>query len=151
MGISNLLVWFPVIWNDRNWDHHYFFLMLRFKLSRMEKYFRKHGISARATQDSDQISTCIKLLDRLIGGDYNKLAYEQHDKKWGTSEFKFTELKDQLGYKMDIERPNVVTEKDKEKQRTEIINLAKHEEYLENQDVQLLFKIIGKHVQTWWD
>ena len=31
-GIKNLWRWFPIIWNDHDWDHTFIFKILRFKL-----------------------------------------------------------------------------------------------------------------------
>ena len=27
-GIENIFRWLPIVWNDRNWDHYYFFKVL---------------------------------------------------------------------------------------------------------------------------
>ena len=32
-GVKNLWKWFPVIWKDRDWDDHYIFEVLKFKLN----------------------------------------------------------------------------------------------------------------------
>jgi len=41
-GISNLRTWFPIIWDDRDWDNHFLWEMLLFKLKRMSPAIRKH-------------------------------------------------------------------------------------------------------------
>ena len=69
-GTKNLVIWFPVIWHDRWWDHSFLFSILRFKLSLMEKGFRKYGVSTRSEQDADNIKKCEVLLDRLINDAY---------------------------------------------------------------------------------
>lgn len=37
--IKNLIRWFPIIWEDRDWDHGYVEEMLLFKLNNMYKRF----------------------------------------------------------------------------------------------------------------
>ncbi len=69
-GIRNLVIWFPVIWFDRWWDHSFLYSILRFKLSLMEKGFRTYGISTRSEQDADNIKKCKLLLDRLTNDAY---------------------------------------------------------------------------------
>ena len=36
-GIENLVIWFPTIWKDRNWDYYYFFKILEKKLELFEQ------------------------------------------------------------------------------------------------------------------
>jgi hypothetical protein len=69
-GIRNIKMWFPVVWHDRWWDHSFFYTILRFKLSLMEKGFRKWGHSTCSKKDAKKIKTCVLLLDRLIKDDY---------------------------------------------------------------------------------
>ena len=38
-SIKNLIVWFPVIWKDRQWDQSYLYLIMIKKLELMEKFF----------------------------------------------------------------------------------------------------------------
>ena len=40
-GIKNLVRWFPIIWRDRDWDDHYIFEVLKFKLKNQSKYIDK--------------------------------------------------------------------------------------------------------------
>ncbi len=39
-GILNLIIWFPIIWNDRQWDHYYLLRMFEKKLKLMSKYHK---------------------------------------------------------------------------------------------------------------
>lgn len=75
-GVSNLAIWFSVIWKDRWWDHHFFFVILHKKLSLMEKNFRKHGCYTRAEKDADKMKIVVNLLDRIIKDEY----FENADK-----------------------------------------------------------------------
>jgi hypothetical protein len=38
-GISNLIYYFPIIWEDRDWDYCYIYVMIEAKLERMIKYW----------------------------------------------------------------------------------------------------------------
>ena len=69
-GIENIIEWFPVIYQDRWWDHSFLYSILKKKLEIMEREFRCCGVSARAEKDADKMKICILLLDRLINDDY---------------------------------------------------------------------------------
>lgn len=151
-GIINLFRWFPVVWTDRNWDHQFIYEVLRFKLSETSKYLRKYGHHLNAERDADNIQVCVNLLDRLLKDEYHEMVFKLHDKKWGRPKFNWDDVKDKPGYcSLRIERPNVITEKDKEQERKEFRRISGHEEQLRKQDIRYLFKMMTKHIQGWWD
>ncbi len=42
-GVENLMFWIPTIWKDRDFDHHFMFIILNKKLVKMEKFYKsKH-------------------------------------------------------------------------------------------------------------
>ena len=55
VGIKNLIIWFPVIWKDRWWDHYFLYVMLHKKLSLMEHNLRNYGCHVRAEEDAKKI------------------------------------------------------------------------------------------------
>jgi len=151
-GIKNLIIWFPVIWKDRWWDHWFLYVVLRHKLHLMEKNIRKYGHHVRHIEDADKIKKCVLLLDRLIKDDYHEIVYKYHDKKWGDGDFIFT---DSTQYpdcvKLDIKYENVKTKEDEKLQSKEYRLLMNKPEELKKQDLDLLFKLMRKHIQGWWD
>jgi len=70
IGIGNIISWLPVVYIDRWWDHSFLYSILRFKLSLMERGFRKYGMSVNSEKDAKNIKICVLLLDRLINNDY---------------------------------------------------------------------------------
>lgn len=149
-GIKNIIKWMPVIWNDRQWDQYYLYLMLRHKLSLMEKFFREDGITLSSEEKAEKMELCILLLDRLIKSEYIYSAYKNHDKKWGEIEMTTKELPNG-NFSCHISRPNAITEKEKEQERKETLRCAEREAYLEKQDIGYLFNTIKKYILYWWD
>jgi len=145
-GIANLIKWFPVIWNDRDWDHYFFHILLQKKLRNMEKYFRKYGNHIRSEADADDVKFCANLLERIIKDEYEQNAFAPHDKKWG-------ELKIDIGKNglVKFSRPNVITEEDKKKERAEfkICNGRAYKSKMN--DLEYLYNYIARHVLSWWD
>jgi len=77
-GIKNLIVWYKVIWNDRNWDYSYIYIILRHKLHLTEKSIRKNNNHVTAKKDADGVRLCVLLLDRLIADDYFEIASRRY-------------------------------------------------------------------------
>jgi len=145
IGVSNLIKWFPIIWKDKDWDQTFFFRMIQFKLKNMEKYFR-HGNFIGTEKQADKIDMCVSLLNRIIEEKYHDLAYVTYDKKWGASDFLIKED----GF-LEIKYENVETTDDEIERSKDFKNCSSKEEYLIEQDLEFLFKIIRNNVRFWWD
>lgn len=151
-GIENLFNWIPVVWKDRNWDHYFIYVILRHKLHLMEKQIREYGHHVDKDRDANNIKVCVNLLDRLIADDYHEMAFKNHDRKWGESDFQFKECEDNPELmSLHIARENVNTPEDEEKERKDFRRASDHETFLREQDLDLLFKNMRKYIQTWWD
>ena len=151
-GISNLRRWFTVIWTDRNYDFYFIFVILRHKLYLTQKHIRNHDIHVHAERDADRMKLCVLLLDRLIKDDYHEMAFKNHDKKWGDIELKTKPTKENPDlYSVDFHRDNIKTPEDREQERKEFNNAYEHEQYLIQQDLDLLFNTMRKHIREWWD
>jgi len=150
-GIKNLIEWFPIIWKDRWWDHWFIYAVLHRKLSLMEHNFRHHGVSANRKHDADKIKLCVLLLERLRDDNYFEMAYKQHHEKWGEPEFDWIDTDDPDLVELKIKHDNVITEEDKKQERKEFKTATEHENYLRQQDLEMLFGLMRKHIQCWWD
>ena len=156
-GIPNLIKWFPVIWQNRDWDHNFIWILLHKKLTLMENCIRNYGHHVYAERDADQIKLAINLLNRLIEDEYHENVFKDHDEKWGDTHLNWKKADGQeFGYKeevctLDITRDNVKTEKDKEQERKEFRRLSPKVEEQRKQDIDFLFDYMKKHIQGWWD
>jgi len=147
-SIKNLIKWFPLIYRDRQFDHNYLLNIMEFKLSLMEDYFKNHGITVSSEKDSKRIKICKNLCKRLSYG-YSEMLYGEnssHYKKWGSIEI----LTDEE-HKLSIKHKNCKTDKDFADEKKEHDKLMKREEYLQEQDLNLLFKTMKKYMLGWWD
>lgn len=145
-GIVNLVKWVPIIWGDRQWDNHYIYKVLRHKLHLTEQMIRHNGHHVRNIQDADKIKTCVVLLDRLMEDDYHEIVSKKFYEKWGRPDFNISE-----GGLLNIDYPNVKNDEDEKKQVKEFRRLIVVEEEMVKQDLALLFKMMQKHIRTWWD
>lgn len=148
IGIHNLWKWRKVVWNDRSYDYHFLLILIREKLKDMLYAYQYTNIGYMGQEKhEEQIRKCIFILNRLIDDKYNVFYF--HDRKWGDVEFGSKKL-DNGNYKLHCSRRNIVTEEDEKKQVEEFVNLMHHEGYLRDQDLEYLFKILRKHITSWW-
>lgn len=150
-GILNIITWFPVIWNDRDWDHWHLYNILYKKLEMMENLQRNHGCHVDNVKVADQIKVCKLLLKRLIDDNYLENATVNHDKKWGELSMFTREIEGSDCVSMHTKTTKDLTEKESEIERVERHRLYKHSDNMKEQDLDMLFRIIRKRIQGWWD
>jgi hypothetical protein len=150
-GITNLIRWFPVIWEDRDWDYRYLLAILRFKLSNMRFAAENYWITASADEDAKDMGIAIGLIDRIANEYQENLAFKKHRDKWGNPEYrskphecnpKFNEL--------IIEYPNVKTEKDEQRRREDLRRLMLQAQKAHKGYIDYLMRILSK-IEGWWD
>lgn len=74
-GIKNLWKWFPLVWKDRDWDHHFIFETLKFKITNTANYIKSHDRYVGADRDYEVMMTCVRLIE--------KIQEEDYDGEWG--------------------------------------------------------------------
>lgn len=73
-GLSNLVRWFKIVWFDRDWDYHYLYYAMKFKLERMISYFEKHGHAVNAWYEIKYMRIAVSLLDELSNEKYEDIG-----------------------------------------------------------------------------
>lgn len=166
-GIENIIVWFPLIWKDRSWDHQFILEILRKKIVIHRKYFERpnHIIN---NEDNNkiikQLLFCEKILNRLIDDkddiyvhpEYKRIMYPKfneiykdgHFNKecWIETEFEL-DGKIQKGYQLKDERSE-----EEKKEESRLINLNYDwERHWKERDFKLLGNLFAKYLETWWD
>jgi hypothetical protein len=145
-GIGNLVYWFPIIWQDKDWDHYYLLAILRHKMNSMVKFYDgPHAWGIDSPIRAHEMKVCRLILDRLIEDDYNREGYDAHDEKWGELEFT---TDDKTGL-LTITRGN--RNMNEELEQKEYKGVYEKEEELRKTDIDNLFEIIRKNIQKWWD
>lgn len=152
-GIENLIKWFPVIWQDRDWDHYYLYVILHHKLKRMEHLHIHYSHLMSGSQTAKEIKRCIILLERLMEDKYHENASIEYNKKWGKPKFNWRPIDDnENGCSiLEITHKHVKTKEDKKQNIKEFHRICDHERNMRKQDVEYLFKYITKHIEGWWD
>jgi hypothetical protein len=156
--IYNLYRWFPIIWNDQDWDDHYIFEILKFKLKNQAKYIGGKDRYVGAKRDAEIMMLCTRLIDKVQDEWYGReyLDYQKSEMKFtpseshpGSYEMEFEELSEHyddyfkkypLIYRMV---PDLNASKDKIAFQIAKIN--------EERAHKLLFTILEQNIRRWWD
>lgn len=73
-GIGNLITWFPIIWQDRDWDWEYLATMMEKKLRHMYELETRYGYHTTSKRDARNQLICATLLKRLMDDNYFKVT-----------------------------------------------------------------------------
>lgn len=145
-SVQRLVVWFPVIWKDRDWDYHYLYEVLKKKIELMSKYEKKHAWATKADEVSKQMDEAIYLIDK-VDDDCIEEALEPFYEVYPNfeSEMVFSDSVDNpkfktIGFKYDSE--------EQEKLYNEC--LSKADEIRENYKNKL-FGLLKDKIDWWWD
>jgi hypothetical protein len=91
-GVKNLCKWFPIIWKDRDWDDHFIWQILSFKIQNQAKYIGGRDLHTRAKRDAEIMMTCVRLIEKIKSEEYG-MEYMDYCK----DDFKFVDS-DKIGY-----------------------------------------------------
>lgn len=142
-GIINLLKWFKIIWNDRNWDYIYIIKLLEFKIKLMEQDFNKNSNFIDAEKILKELKIVRLLCNKLIKDNYEEEQLYSHDKKWGELDLDFN------NDEILLLRENAKNKEDQVKETKEFLKKIEKAEVNKKSDINFLFKFISRNIQKW--
>lgn len=143
-GISNIIRWVSTIWKLRDWDAEYLYLLIYKHLSHVEYCLRYYGHGVNSVKEADKVRIAKSLAKRLYEKDYFNNALIPVEKRYG--ELKIRVEKDE---KLPMYRKIIFDETPEERKARN--RAYKHSDYMEEQDRQMLFKMLNKYIDKWWD
>jgi len=163
--IKNLARWFPIIWNDQDWDQWYIYEILKFKLKNQAEYIGYHDRHTLAQRDAQIMRLCIRLIDKLQNEWYSGEYQDYHQPKfnWNDSE------SHPDSWELDIEEdPNHRFDEYFRKYPRIHQQVLNDPKYIYNKDTvsgiamniahineerahKLLFTILERNINRWWD
>lgn len=162
--IKNIIRWFPIIWEDQDWDDHYIWEILKFKLKNQAEYIGKHDRHMSAKRDAEIMMLCVRLIEKV-----QKEYYADEYQSYQDSDFNFINSEDFPGmYELDIveksehyddyfkKYPRIykqVINSDKTPFRRETkAGIAMNIAHINHDRARkLLFNILEKNIELWWD
>jgi hypothetical protein len=156
--VKNLIRWFPIIWKDQDWDDHYIFEVLKFKLKNQAEYIGYHDRHVTAKRDAEKMMLCVRLIQKIQDEYYNMeyMDYHESDYNWNPCK----EVPDH--YELEIvERSERFDEyfskyplvyrqaPDLHAPKQKIAAYIAHTNQMRAH--KLLFKILEENILGWWD
>ena len=167
-GFKNLWKWLPIIWKDRDWDNHFIFEVLKFKIKNTAKYTEKKQRFVGWESEVRYMRICEKLITSIQDEHYSHEYFDYYD---NTFSFEKIENSDNFEMKSEVTRddlqsyinkyPNTkrfVMNHPKYSKFTNsmseatnsrlamVMGIARHEKAK-----KLLFKILENRIESWWD
>ena len=156
--IYNLYRWFPIIWRDQDWDHSFIYEILKFKLKNQAEYIGHHDRHMSAKRDAEIMMLCVRLIEKVQNEYYSSEYMDYHE-----SDYNFIDSKDFPGmYELDIvqksERFDEYFKKypliyrcvpDLNASKIRIAMQMAHTNH--DRARKLLFNILEKNIEGWWD
>lgn len=139
-GIKNLISYFSVIWNDRDWDPCYFYELLQFKLKRIRNR-QNLNLYEGSEHFVKELDKAIEALDRLLEDDYCHKEWNELTEKYGNLVFKDN----------GITRDKDLTPEEEKDEKDAISKVSNLQYELRTSDIKLVCDIIEKNVESWWD
>lgn len=142
-SIHNLIIWFPIIWKDRQWDYRYLFDIMIKKLELMEKFYDndENTIGADSKIYANDIREARKELQYIADGqnETDALAplHQAHMDRYGE-------------YTIENVLEDVNREKTQEERDEFTIMVSKCDELYE-EHMGNFCRIFKDRVQYWWD
>lgn len=161
-GIKNLWKWFPVIWKDRDWDDHFIWQLLIFKIKKQAKYIGDRDIHTRAKRDAQIMMTCTRLMEK-IKDEYYQMEYMDYceddfdfvdSDTPGYSELKITPISEKFdeyfakrrsAYRFIMKNGGRFGKDDKKR----IAMGMGH--YQHEKANRILFTLLERNIANWWD
>jgi hypothetical protein len=166
-GIKNLWKWFPLVWKDRDWDDHFIFEALKFKIKNTAKYIKKNDRYVGCERDVQIMMTCIRLIEKIQDQFYDLEHTDYMEQKFSfekKEDSDLTELKietlsenlsDYFSKHPNIYRRALKSSITKEKWYYSEVSdqtLAMWmSHYNHNRARRILFSLMERNIEKWWD
>jgi hypothetical protein len=161
-GFRNLWKWFPIIWKDRDWDDHFIFEVLKFKIKNTSKYTEKKQRFVGWEKEVRYMKICETLIDRIQTEYYQTEYQDYHDfdisavpTENGSYQVVFDVKRDDTAefvkkYPHALRRakkdPRFNSYFEGDRNGGLAVGIIRHQKAK-----KLLFKILEQRIEHWWD
>jgi hypothetical protein len=176
-GVKNLIRWFPVIWKDRDWDDHYIWTMMIKKISFQADYIRHKGHHVDNIRDAQRMELAVRLMKRVSEEYYQMLHMDYYKSKMHFDPITDVDLvgksEDEINLYTNCSRLRIETLSEnfdefftkyphayREVTKTDKYIFDNNTKdkiamnmgyYLHEKANRILFTLLQRHLQSWWD
>lgn len=156
-GFKNLWKWLPIVWKDRDWDDHFIFEALKFKIKNTANYLAKYDRYEGVEKNVRYMRICEKLIQHIQNNHYQMEYQDYLEDKMHVVDGKieFETIKDNtadyikqypLTYKKVTLDPRYETYLANNSSTCLAMGIERHLKAR-----KLLFKILEEEIEGWWD
>lgn len=151
--VERFIWWGKHLRTSHDWDHYYLYEIIYLKLKRMEAYWKKYAMGLQSQKQLKNITKAKALVERLLNDSYS-FYHDELDVKWGMLELLFDEprmVKGIMLTRSHFTHKNVKTPEQQEQYQKEWKVATDKDSAQRRQDKDMFFKILEKHIDSWWD
>lgn len=159
--IKNVLRWLPIIWKQYDFDYSYSVEVFKFQLQKQAEFLESEKVKTLCAKDrAKRIHTVIKLMDKVYNDEYSidyvEILKEMYGKDVLNISFietdsttfnDFTNSTEKL-YTMKYEYENWDNAEEISQIHDELLHMSKEKQKRAH---RILWSMIEKDIQTWWD
>lgn len=166
-GIKNLWKWFPLVWKDRDWDNHFIFEALKFKIKNTAEYIKKRDRYVGCERDAEIMMTCVRLIEKIQDQFYDLEHSDYMEQKFSFEKIEDSDL-NQLNIEVVSENLSEYFNKYPNVYRRALISSRDKKEwyyneisdktlamwighYNHNRARKILFSLMERNIEKWWD
>lgn len=142
--------------DDYDWDFYYLYMILKWKIDKMQKNIKKRDVIESADRVSKQMKYAIFLIDKLNNEDWRTDLYKEHKEKYGDLQILTVSKEknishciftyDKIGSPDTKEKHELLDKAELESNEIREFAIKKHEDYRRR-----LFKHLETYIEGWWD
>jgi len=140
--------------HNYDWDCNLMYFMMYLKMKTLIDYSRAYAhLCWNIKEDGKEfrkLKIACELAKRLWESDYNTYQ-NNHVKKWGELEWEFIKNNKSNCSTLNLYRKKANTEELKQQESKENIIAIKADEQQRNNEKRYLYKLLEKHLESWWD
>ena len=148
---KNVLRWLPIIWKQHDFDYHYSLEVFKFQLQKQAEFLESdRAVTLCAKDRAKRIRTVLKLMDKVYDEEYAMEYQEVLEEMYGKDVLNFTfEESERSGYKILKYKYESWSNADEIAQiKDELFQMSKEKQKRAH---KILWAMIEKDIQTWWD
>jgi len=145
-NIIRIIQWIPILWEDRDWDYTHLYQILQYKISRMRPEMTNHENSEL---EQKHMRICENLLQRLMDDKYDDFYMDKLENKYGD----YITIPEKKGDAkiFSLSRNKIKSDSDKKEYSKDCKKYFKLANKVKENDKDLLFKIMKKRIEGWWN
>lgn len=151
--LCRMFFWGWKLRNNWDFDGETVYGILELKLERMYDCFKadEYHVWCSSTENKRmrQLSEAILLCKRLNNNYYENMSFAEIDAIFGDPSFHFVQL-DNWFHSMEVYRPRVKTQEDKEFFSKEYKRIMNKYSKLHKQDQERFYYLLNNNVRQWW-